>query len=301
MPDSTFAAALEVVDSATACGLDQGAQGLAGSPDGLTDRLDELLLKEIEDTVSVGETLSERENVGGISASSSKDSLPEGKDCVVESLPESVGLPGGTTRSHAERLRMQPVSLLLRWSGCLLGQTAIGLVILAATYSVIIKVAVDEARERRSAEREFGSGESDAHWTGDARSTVLLLLRPSYALLLARVTSALMVGVAKRAPCGDWEYIPLPAFGVLLLHHALASLWALAAVLYPAGCAIGLLIDRDAWVDLYLLHRFIPVMLWTMGCGLVFLSTDVGLAVWQKTLSVKHYKERAATAQHHQR
>lgn len=128
----------------------------------------------------------------------------------------------------------------------------------------------------------------------DTGGIFLLILRPMYALLVARlVAQALRIFFTMTIV----QYA-LPGIVLLLLHHAFSTVWALPATLYPAsiGFFYGVGLDRHAWDYLLGVTHFLAIALWLMAAGLSSVGLDAAIAIWQSQLTIQHYEDRSASA-----
>lgn len=129
------------------------------------------------------------------------------------------------------------------------------------------------------------------------RDVCLLMIRPFYALAIARLIS-LLLGCGVR--CGQRL---LPGIALLVLKSLFAYGCALPAMLFPAVCGVFLTlpVDKHAWRALFSIHLFLPMAMWLMSAGLSLVLLDAAVQLWQDHLTVHHYEQRTQSAYEHQR
>ena len=128
----------------------------------------------------------------------------------------------------------------------------------------------------------------------DTGGIFLLILRPMYALLVARL-AALLLKAFFNIPIVQYAS---PGIILLLLHHTFSMVWALPAILYPAaiGFFYGTVLDRDVWDYLLGVTHFLALAFWLMAAGLSSVVLDCAIAIWQSQLTIQHYENRSASA-----
>jgi small-conductance mechanosensitive channel len=187
-------------------------------------------------------------------------------------------------------------ALLARLAWFLTVELLVGLVMLAPTIAVIIvnvpRPYVEPASSASGPPMPPAPPELGARV--DTGGIFLLILRPMYALLSARLISLLVAGFF------GLPYIQrlLPGIVLLVLHHAFRMHWAIPAALYPAAIAIffAVQLDHDAWALLFGIQDFVAIALWLMAAGLCSVFLDAGVALWQSQLTVQHYENRSHSA-----
>lgn len=132
------------------------------------------------------------------------------------------------------------------------------------------------------------------------RDVILLMLRPLYALALARL-SAISMAAFFGSPRIQRL---LPGLVLLVLHSIFYHQWSLPAMLFPALCGLCRLavrFDKAAWQLLFSLPLFLPMSMWLMSAGLSLALLDAAVQLWQNHLKFEHYETRSEDAYEMQR